>query len=223
MSLGNLFLNLSLILYLFLYLPQIIHNARLKKFNHMSLSMHLMILQAYACDLCYGLSHQLPWQYLTVSCIGLFFICIQHGQWYWFKRQQLESKTLIFLCLGTIALSWPWLIRYQLNFDWQLQINGWVSRVFFMAHFLPQILKNQQKSRSRAAINPLYLMFSIILSLLDLLAAYLLQWGWVNMLGGACSLSLKLILAKQIRPPVLSLKSFMKHPICTITRTDHRS
>jgi uncharacterized protein with PQ loop repeat len=198
MSLGNFFLNLAFGLYLVLYLPQIQHNAKLKKFNHMSLGMHLMILQAYACDLSYGLCKHLPWQYLTVSCIGLLFSSIQHGQWYRFKRQHQETNTFIFLFLGCLALIWPCLIHQYLNVDWQLQINGWVSRLFFMGHFLPQILKNQIKQTDAQVINHYYLSLSITLSFIDLIAAYLLNWGMFNLMGGICGLIFKLILGQQI-------------------------
>jgi uncharacterized protein with PQ loop repeat len=198
MALGQIFLNLAFSLYLILYLPQIIHNSRLQKFDQMSLGMHFMILQAYACDLCYGLAKNLPWQYLTVSCIGLFFLCIQHGQWYRFKQKHSSNLSTTFLILGFCSLIWPWLIYVHLPFNWQMLINGWISRIFFIAHFLPQILKNKSRKTRVEVINRHYLMISITLSMVDLSAAYLLNWGNINIIGGMLSLMLKLYLSIQI-------------------------
>ena len=58
--LGPIFLNLAFALYLIIYLPQIYHNAKYQAFENMSFLMHMMLLQAYCCDLFYGLSKHMP-------------------------------------------------------------------------------------------------------------------------------------------------------------------
>lgn len=198
MCAGEFFLNLAFALYLVLYIPQILHNAKLQKFDHMSHGMHLMIFQAYACDLCYGLAKHLPWQYLCVSCIGLLFIWIQHIQWYQFKQRYQAKKANTFFFIGLIISVWPFLIFYCLEPNSQLLINGWVSRIFFTAHFLPQIIKNLQDQSDALVINVYYLALSISLGLLDLLAAFYLHWGLINLVGCIFGLLLKSILSLQL-------------------------
>jgi len=198
MSYGEIFLNLAFALYLVLYIPQILHNAKLQKFDHMSHGMHLMIFQAYACDLFYGLAKHLPWQYLCVSCFGLLFIWIQHLQWCQFKSHHTPMKAKMFFYAGLLLTIWPAILFFILEPNLQLPINGWMSRVFFTAHFLPQIVKNFQDNSDALVINIYYLALSISLGLLDLLAAFYMHWGFINLIGCILGLLLKSILCFQI-------------------------
>jgi hypothetical protein len=72
---GSISLNISFILYLILYPSQIIHNQK-----SLNLSLHLLLYSLYLFDLCYSFSNQLPWQYKTVSIIGLLLVSIQQTQ-----------------------------------------------------------------------------------------------------------------------------------------------
>ena len=77
---GSVSLNISFILYLIHYLPQLIHNQRDGQIKQLSLSFHYLLLLCYLADLNYGFGLNLPWQYRLVSAFGLACLLIQHYQ-----------------------------------------------------------------------------------------------------------------------------------------------
>lgn len=198
-SLGHWFLNISFFLYLILYLPQLIHNTKKPTFRHMSSISHYMLLQAYSCDLFYALSQEMPWQYLTVSCFGTLYLLIQHCQWLRFNIKNDYSKNKQMNLIGLIIIGWPaWLWFWFQDANWQIQFQIWLSKTLFILHFLPQILKNQQKHNNIDAISTKYLGLSISLNFTDLISAYCLRWDTANIAGGVFSLLLKLVFILQI-------------------------
>ena len=80
MMLGQISLNLSFLMYMFLYLPQLIHNQKQTNLAELSKWMHLTLYLGYSLDLVYGFGNNLPWQYRTVSAIGWVLLTIQHFQ-----------------------------------------------------------------------------------------------------------------------------------------------
>ncbi|HBB52860.1 MAG TPA: hypothetical protein DCZ80_03050 [Legionellales bacterium] len=202
---GHAFLNLAFILYLVLYLPQIYHNAKYQAFHRMSFLMHMMLLQAYSCDLFYGISKHMPWQYLSVSFIGLSCLLTQHLQWFMFKLRQEKLFDWRFLICGILAVLIPFLLWFQFpHAIWQFKIQAWVSRALFLLHFVPQIIKYHQNKLKRDAISLSYLSLSISLSICDLLAALCLNWDLANQVGSFASLALKLYLMYQITSKTLA-------------------
>jgi uncharacterized protein with PQ loop repeat len=191
-NIGHLFLNIAFILYLILYIPQLIHNAKYQTFAHMSFLMHAMILQAYSCDLLYALTKGMPWQYLTVSCIGLSCLCIQHVQWVMFCRRQKQPRWSIYLMLGCLIVLWPFLMTTA------PKVYAWVARTLFLFHFLPQIIKYHRHPNERDAIDMRYLLLSMSLSGCDVAAAWCLSWDLPNLWGTFLSLLFKLYLFGQI-------------------------
>lgn len=201
---GQCFLNISFALYLVLYLPQLIHNAKFKTFNHMSKFMHFMILQAYVCDLFYGLSKGMPWQYITVSSIGTIYLFIQHVQWMLFNKQQ-HLKNHLFYIAGSVLCVWPMLLWYFFPENHtQIHFQAWLSRILFILHFLPQIIKNYRREDMADSISPNYLILSFSLTVTDLISAWCLKWDTANLTGSMIGLMLKTFLAYQIW---VSLKS----------------
>ena len=191
-DIGHLSLNIAFALYLILYIPQLIHNAKYQTFAHMSFLMHAMILQAYSCDLLYALTRNMPWQYLTVSCIGLTCLCIQHAQWVLFCRRHKQSRWSIYLILGSLMVLWPFLLPTS------AKVYAWLSRTLFLFHFLPQIIKYHQHPDERDAIDMRYLLLSMGLSGSDVTAAWCLSWDLPNLWGTLLSLVFKLYLFGQI-------------------------
>jgi uncharacterized protein with PQ loop repeat len=205
--LGHAFLNLAFFLYLIIYLPQIYHNAKYQAFENMSIIMHMMILQAYSCDLFYGISKHMPWQYLCVSFIGLSCLVTQHTQWFLFKLKQQKKWDWWFLNIGILALMLPFLLWYHFpHAIWQYQFQAWISRLLFFLHFIPQIIKNHQSQLKKNAISLYYLGLSIILSCCDLISAVCLNWDSANQVGSFSSLALKLYLFYQITNKASVLK-----------------
>ena len=198
-TVGQAFLNIAFGLYLILYLPQIHHNMRHKPFARMSLAMHLMLCLAYSCDLFYGIGRQMPWQYITVSFVGLCCLMIQHLQWCAYRYHETPQKGIKLFLQGAILMLIP--LCVYLNFPeskWQMQLQAWIARCCFLLHFLPQIIQYQHQKFRRDAINIHYLGLSLCLSICDLVTAYCLHWDTANLLGSLISLCLKLILSAQM-------------------------
>lgn len=195
---GHFLLNLSFLLYLILYLPQLVFNSKYQKFEHLSFYMHIMLLQAYWCDVFYALGRHMPWQYLTVAIIGVIYLLIQHGQWMVFNHRH-HKNNIRFVISALLASLIPLLLFTSFREQaWQIHIQAWVSRILFVIHFIPQIIKYHQKQNNRDAISLWYLNLSLSLSACDLLSAYCLKWDLANQMGSLISLSLKCYLYTQI-------------------------
>ena len=213
--LGQIFLNISFGLYLVLYLPQLFYNASEKPFKNMSLVMHLMLLQAYSCDLFYALGRGMPWQYLSVSAIGICYLLIWQTQWILYNRKHQPQLNIPLMLSGLIIVLWPSILWYlHPKSPWQTHLQAWVSRILFIMHFLPQIVKYHRNEIQRNAISPYYLYLSLSLGLCDLLAAACLKWDTVNQMGSMISFVLKSylyyqmwLLSSNIRPGLSFLKT----------------
>src|SRR3990167_9795020 len=107
-SVGYITLNLSFILYLIFFVPQLFHNARHSRIQQLSLGMHYVFCTAYLMDLAYGFGRDMQWQYKTVTIVGLASLTVQHFQiyrsgladrWYWFFTL-IFTSLLISICVG---------------------------------------------------------------------------------------------------------------------------
>lgn len=197
--LGQFFLNISFGLYLVLYLPQLFYNATEKPFKNMSLVMYLMSLQAYSCDLFYALGRGMPWQYLSVSAIGICYLFIWQTQWFFYNRKHQPQLNIPLMLSGLIIILWSSILWYlHPKALWQIHLQAWVSRIFFILHFLPQIVKYHRNDIRRNAISPYYLYLSLSLSLCDFLAAACLKWDTVIQMGSIVSFVLKSYLYYQM-------------------------
>ena len=119
---GNITLNISFVLYLIVYIPQIIHNQKVANIAQLSFGLHFLLFSSYSFDLLYGFSSQLPWQYKTVSTVGLLLVTVQHIQLmkFFVNKQLLLRVTLsIFLIiLNCIAIYYFFVIKHSvLNYD----------------------------------------------------------------------------------------------------------
>ena len=97
-TLGNFCLNISLLLYFLLYIPQIYHNCRYRQFNNLSLGFHTLFLLAALADMVYGFGRITQWQYRLISIVTLICIMIQHVQLLIYRRQSHIRIVLLFHC-----------------------------------------------------------------------------------------------------------------------------
>lgn len=194
MVLGKICLNLSMLLYLIVYIPQLIHNRRLQHLNHLSLFMHVFLFQGYVFDLLYGVITHMPWQYLTVSTVGLSLLTIQHIQLTQMERQKraqspFTKRLLNFLLILNIILIYATIMRQTNISSEQATLLGWLSRAFFTLCFIPQLFKNYA-TQTNHALSPYYLSINILITSLDFISAWCLNWGWPNKIGPVISLTL---------------------------------
>ena len=196
---GTFTLNLSFILYLCVYLPQIIHNRILENLKNLSLPMHLILYLGYVLDLLYGFSRNLQWQYKTVSIVCLGFMTLQSLQLAGYIAVSSKIKfymihTLLFAVLCAIAFIF---ITNHSTFSPTTTLYiGFISRACFLSYTLPQIIKNYW-FKTANAISPGFLYLNLILASLDLISAWSFDWGWPNKLAPPFSMICILILLAQ--------------------------
>ncbi len=200
MFLGQISLNLSFLIYMFLYLPQIIHNQKQDSLDGLSIGMHITLYLAYFLDLIYGFGTQLPWQYLTVSSIGWLLLNVQHVQLIRYFRQTSYWVGQIVFCFLLLSLSA--LLVYSISqspfSNLIILYCGYLSQIGFVIAFVPQILKSQ-RLKSAQSINVIFILLNFLLVALDCISAWQLGWGWPNKLGPLLGILLTGILMLQYR------------------------
>ncbi len=210
---GAISLNLSFILYLLVYLPQILHNRASQNLANLSIGMHVILLSSYCLDLIYGFSNHLQWQYITVSVVSLTLLIIQHGQLSLYflsqKKWQPLNFNLFFIVFACAAVTYFFTIKQATLTVQTTQTIGYLSRAGFLIFTLPQIIKNKTLSSANAICNQ-YIHLSMILCLLDMTSAWCLDWGWPNKLGSPLTMSLLLMIRHQQK------KYRSMHPIRTL-------
>jgi uncharacterized protein with PQ loop repeat len=199
MLLAQISLNLSFIIYMFLYLPQVIHNQRQADLEGLSKWMHVTLYLAYFLDLLYGFGNNFPWQYRAVSAAGWLLLNVQHFQFiYYFKQQHLRVFQnvfyIIFLCTGAILLLG--LRQHSFTKLTLLSYFGYISQLGFAFAYIPQILKSR-RLQSAQAMSFLYVLLGLILAIFDCISAYQLNWGWANKAGSVVIIILTSILLMQ--------------------------
>ena len=197
---GNTSLNLSFILYLIVYVPQIIHNRAQKNIAQLSISLHFLLYISYFFDLCYGFSCGLPWQYKTVSVIGCCLLVIQQLQLLRFFKHTQEISFFtyhtIFL-LSSITLMGLFFLKPALQYAPVIVTSfGIIARGCGLIYCLPQLIKNQ-RTRATQAISLHFLSLNLTVSILDTLSAWCLHWGWPNKIAAPITILMMLSLLWQ--------------------------
>jgi uncharacterized protein with PQ loop repeat len=199
---GSISLNISFILYLILYIPQIIHNRKSENIAQLSSSLHLLLYSSYCFDLCYGFSNHLPWQYKTVSIIGLLLVSIQHIQLiqFFFQNQcQLLAKSgMALLLLSIMGLYYFFNVTQGVLSYQTTLIFGTAARVSGLMYCLPQIIKNKSLKSARA-LNVQFLWLNLTLAILDTISSWCLDWGWPNKLAAPMIILMMIIMLTQIK------------------------
>jgi uncharacterized membrane protein (UPF0136 family) len=198
---GNISLNISFVLYLIVYIPQIIHNQKVENIAQLSFGLHLLLFSSYSFDLVYGFASQLPWQYKTVSTVGLLLVTVQHIQLikFFVNKQLLLRLTLsIFLIiLNCIAIYYFFIIQHRVLDSNNTFIVGTAARICGLIYCFPQIIKNCIL-KSANAISLKYIYLNLVLALLDTCSSWSLNWGWPNKVAAPCSVVIMLLMLYQI-------------------------
>lgn len=187
---GNVTLNVSFVLYLIVYLPQIIHNRVASHIAQLSLWWHVILYLTYWFDLLYGFSSHLPWQYKTVSIIGFSLMVIQHTQLLFFFAHQRKiiyvKWGMAFLMVGFLAM-YSFFTYFYPVVDAQVTLSlGVMARVLGLVYGIPQIIKNK-RTQSAQAISIPFICINLSLTLLDSVSAWCLDWGWPNKVASPIS------------------------------------
>lgn len=201
-EIGSVSLNISFVIYLIVYIPQIIHNQKVTNLVQLSLWLHLLLYVSYAFDLLYGFSSHLPWQYKTVSVVGLSLVSIQHAQ----LTRLFINKPLLFQSIGFVCVFimmaiviFCFFICYHGTVNPQTTlVFGSIARFCGFIYCLPQLIKNAYLKTS-AAISTPFIYLNLSLALLDTISAWCLDWGWPNKLAAPASIFLMMVMLWQIK------------------------
>ena len=197
---GAFTLNVSFILYLLVYLPQIIHNRTKKNLENLSGGMHFSLFCGYLLDLFYGFSKYLPWQYKTVSIVGVFLLLIQHVQLIYHHKQKKQLYILtwnILILFAAIILSGIFFTELHGKCSpATTSILGYTARFFFLIYLIPQLVKNK-RTQTAQAVSQHMIYLSLILCICDSVSAWCLDWGWPNKIAAPFTLTFLFVLLKQ--------------------------
>ena len=183
---GNISLNISFVLYLIVYIPQIIHNQKVANIAQLSFGLHLLLFSSYFFDLLYGFASRLPWQYKTVSSVGLLLVTVQHIQLikFFINRQLLlhVALSIFLIILNCMAIYYFFIFKNSVLDDGDIFMVGIIARICGLIYCFPQMIKNGI-SKSANAISVKYIYLNLVLALLDTCSSWCLNWGWPNKLA----------------------------------------
>jgi hypothetical protein len=196
-TLGTLAMDAATIIYCFLFLPQLWHNRRPQHISHMSFAYHSLLLVAVYADLFYGFGRIHQWQYQLVGVIAVISLSTEHMQWYQIARQLKIMPAYTLVTVTCLILTLAFCVYWK-NIPLSLAMfMGWVARVGYITHKIPQIIKNHLQPAAAIAISRSYLYLCLLLGTLDGFAAWALDWGAPSKYGTPINIIFSLILIHQ--------------------------
>ncbi len=193
---GQICLNIALVLYLIHFLPQLMHNRCVNYRAQISLHFHGLLSIAYLSDLTFAFGMNMPWQYCLVSSTGVLCLLIQHFQ----LKKEAQQKTLflsyqIIISLFLLLFFATLLLKLPSSF---FLLMGYVTQAAIWTYTLPQIRKNYISKQGRG-LNNLYLGMNLACYGLDVVASMALNWPLPAKLGALFGLGCATILMSQMR------------------------
>ncbi|ABI82909.1 PQ-loop repeat-containing protein [Francisella tularensis] len=201
---GYITLNISLIIYFIIFLPQTIHNQFKHKTFEISLWTHSLMIIANSLDLIYAIGFNMQWQYILVDIILLSFLTIQ-------QLQILNDRREKYLFIHTISIFlYLFLVIVMIYFtSLSNQILLWfgsISGVIYNLYWLPQIYKNYRQKQAEG-FSIFYLVLSLISIICDINSAIFLGWPLVSVIVSSC---LSILVLTQIIQYFYYKSSFIK-------------
>ncbi|AVC44293.1 hypothetical protein B4919_05610 [Francisella tularensis subsp. novicida] len=201
---GYITLNISLIIYFIIFLPQTIHNQFKHKTFEISLWTHSLMIIANSLDLIYAIGFNMQWQYILVDIILLSFLAIQ-------QLQILNDRREKYMFIHTISIFlYLFLVIVVICFtSLSNQILLWfgsISGVIYNLYWLPQIYKNYRQKQAEG-FSIFYLGLSLISIICDINSAIFLGWPLVSVIVSSC---LSILVLTQIIQYFYYKSSFIK-------------
>lgn len=191
-TIGETSLNISFLLYLFLYVPQFIRNIRYKRLQDMSLGFHALLLIASTADFYYGFGRIHQWQYRFVTLLMFALVFAQHIQLFYYRKYFKYGITKLILLTLFIISMFTFLIptlhnpaRWMFLFIWM----GWLERICDWSYCIPQFFKNRHIACADA-ISPTFLVLAILTPICDSISAWCFHWGPSSLYGAPIAIVL---------------------------------
>ncbi|MBK2336141.1 PQ-loop repeat-containing protein [Francisella tularensis] len=201
---GYITLNISLIIYFIIFLPQTIHNQFKHKTFEISLWTHSLMIIANSLDLIYAIGFNMQWQYILVDIILLSFLTIQ-------QLQILNDRREKYMFIHTISIFlYLFLVIVVIYFtSLSNQILLWfgsISGVIYNLYWLPQIYKNYRQKQAEG-FSIFYLGLSLFSIVCDINSAIFLGWPLISVIVSSC---LSILVLTQIIQYFYYKSSFIK-------------
>jgi uncharacterized protein with PQ loop repeat len=179
MQLGHITLNISLMIYLILFLPQTVHNQIYHKTKHISLWTHSLMILAISLDLIYAIGSFINWQYILVDSVLLIFLVIQ-------QFQILNDDRCYKIYLHSIVvIAYMCVVMYIIAcvniYNDKIEILGYISGIIYTVYWLPQLYKNFM-TKSANGFGIIYLILTMVVLMCDLVSAVSLNWPLPSLL-----------------------------------------
>lgn len=191
LTIGNLSLNCSFIIYCMVYIPQLIYNQKNKNLPELSLGLHSLFYLSFIFDFIYAFAHPFSWQYQVVSVIGFVAALIQHLQllkWFIVQKKLAVIKLIFLMLVFNIAFFFYCFCLGKANLSAVFVIFcGTVARVTGLVAWLPQIIKNHKKKIHKSHSRAYLVLYSMVTGL-DCISAWSLNWGWPNKIAAPVTL-----------------------------------
>ena len=191
-TIGEISLDISFFLYVFLYVPQCIRNIRYKRLNDMSLGFHALLLIASTADFYYGFGRIDQWQYRVVTVVMFVLVFAQHIQLFYYRQYFKYGLAKLIILSIVIVIMFLFLVptldhpeRWMFLFVGM----GWLERACDFAYCIPQFIKNKQIHRADA-ISPTFLMLAMLTAICDSISAWCFNWGPSSLYGAPISIVL---------------------------------
>jgi uncharacterized protein with PQ loop repeat len=198
---GNITLNISLIIYLIWFVPQIVLNFKRKNTEGLSMLMHGSLCIGYISDLMYGFGREMQWQYRLITIIGLSSLAIQHYQFGCYGLHRPAQKYVYYILNIVYSLLIIYaIVAIKLGYHSKefYDLAGMLANVCWFTYMLPQIIKNYT-AKSTMGLSVSFVALSIFLNLCDNSSAWTLGWDYPSKIGPAITLVGNLILLFQVR------------------------
>ena len=194
-SIGEITLNISFALYLFLYVPQLWRNIKYKRVADLSFAFHALLFIAATADLYYGFGRIHQWQYRVVSLVMFSCLLAQHIQLFFYQNKL--KLIILSLVIISMLLGLFYLIYFSLPHSRLYITMGWAERIGYWLYLLPQILKNRSRhlhsiSSSARAISPVFVTIGLLTAVLDTVSARSFSWGSPSLYGAPIAVVLHL-------------------------------
>lgn len=194
---GETALNISLVLYIIWFIPQLILTAKRHSTAGLSLGMHSLLMAAYITDFMYGFGRHFPIQYKIVTLFGLSMLMIEHSQFLYYGLKQtkvlLHSLTIFFILFFMAAL---YFVKVSVLSQATYDALGFLSWICWLAYLWPQLIKNFMK-QSTLGCSLFTIWIAMMAGVCDSLSAFLLDWDWPSKLGATIGLLPKAMLLAQ--------------------------
>ncbi len=192
---GNIALNLSFLIYLVLYLPQVIYNLRRKSTDGLSFLMHFILIIGYTADMMYGFGRHMQWQYCLVAVIGLVCLGFQHVQVGCYQK-----ITRQYVLATVILLAWLAYAVYAIS-SRALPAGDYIDAGYVawgtgVIYTLPQVWKNYRVA-SAVGVSTVFILFDILASSCDAVSAWCLNWDAPSKFGSPIECVFGLLLLAQ--------------------------